>query len=88
MIGYTRFWPQNDDIYPFLAFALFVTTQTVAAALPQSQVDTTTRAMALYESFRPEVSEGKSGWGQSGMLRLGRVTELRDGLVKETARGC
>lgn len=43
--------------------------------------------MVLYESFRPDVPRGKAGWGQSGMLRLGRVLELRDELVKEKIAG-
>lgn len=40
--------------------------------------------MILYESFRPEVPRGKAGWGQSGMLRLARVLELRDEVTLET----
>lgn len=55
-----------------------------AAAVPQHQVETTIRTMLLYESFRPEVPKGKAGWGQSGMLRLERVMELRDEVVKES----
>lgn len=39
--------------------------------------------MVLYESFRPEVPKGKAGWGQSGMLRLRAVLELRDELERE-----
>lgn len=39
--------------------------------------------MVLYESFRPEVPKGKAGWGQSGMLRLRTVLELRDQLERE-----
>lgn len=56
---------------------------TAAAAVPQHQAETTTRAMALYESFRPEVPKGKAGWGQSGMFRLARVMELREELLQE-----
>lgn len=54
-----------------------------AAAIPQHQAETTTRAMALYESFRPDVPKGKAGWGQSGMFRLARVMELRQELLQE-----
>lgn len=54
-----------------------------AAAIPQHQAETTTRAMALYESFRPDVPKGKAGWGQSGMFRLARVMALRDELLQE-----
>ena len=56
-----------------------------AAAVPQHQAETTTRAMALYESFRPEVPKGKAGWGQNGMFRLARVMELRDQLLQEAS---
>ncbi|CAN0008258.1 unnamed protein product [Sphacelaria rigidula] len=56
---------------------------TSAAAVPQHQVETTMFTMILYEKFRPEIPRGKAGWGQSGMLKLGRVMELRDELVVE-----
>jgi hypothetical protein len=36
-------------------------------------------AYALYERFRPEVPEGKKGWGATGKLELARLAELRRG---------
>lgn len=33
-------------------------------------------AYGLYERFRPEVPEGKRGWGQKGRLDLGLIGEL------------
>lgn len=54
-----------------------------AAAIPQPQVESTIRAMVLYESFRPEVPRGKAGWGQAGMLRLRTVLELKEELLRE-----
>lgn len=56
-----------------------------AAAIPQPQVESTIRAMVLYESFRPEIPRGKAGWGQSGMFRLRKVLELKDELLRESA---
>lgn len=58
-----------------------------AAAIPQPQVESTIRAMVLYESFRPDVPRGKAGWGQAGMLRLGRVLELKEELLREAKSG-
>ncbi|CAN0266217.1 unnamed protein product [Scytosiphon promiscuus] len=55
----------------------------LVSAIPKHQVESTTRTMVLYESFRPAVPKGKAGWGQSGMLRLRTVLELRDGLERE-----
>ncbi|CAM9440197.1 unnamed protein product, partial [Hapterophycus canaliculatus] len=55
----------------------------LVSAIPQHQVESTIRTMVLYESFRPEVPKGKAGWGQSGMLRLRTVLELRDELERE-----
>eukprot|EP00903_Cladosiphon_okamuranus_P006149 g6050.t1 len=59
----------------------------LAAAIPQPQVESTIRAMLLYESFRPEVPKGKAGWGQAGMLRLKTVLELKEGLLLEASPG-
>lgn len=58
-----------------------------AAAIPQRHVETSIRAMVLYESFRPAVARGKAGWGQSGMFRLASVLKLRDELVREGVDG-
>lgn len=60
---------------------------TAAAAIPQRHVETSIRAMVLYESFRPAVARGKAGWGQSGMFRLATVLKLRDELVREGVGG-
>ncbi|CAM9280788.1 unnamed protein product [Ectocarpus sp. 6 AP-2014] len=59
----------------------------LAAAIPQRHVETSIRAMVLYESFRPAVARGKAGWGQSGMFRLATVLKLRDELVREGLGG-
>ena len=69
--------------YPLVMTGACVSIRTTAAAIPQPQVETTIRAMVLYESFRPEVPKGKAGWGQSGMLRLRTVLELKDDLLRE-----
>ena len=34
------------------------------------------RAYALYQQFRPDVPEGKTGWGAAGDLNLERIREL------------
>eukprot|EP00752_Nemacystus_decipiens_P007518 g6718.t1 len=57
----------------------------LAAAIPKPQVESGIRAMVLYESFRPEVPKGKAGWGQAGMLRLRKVLELKEELLREAA---
>lgn len=61
-------------------------TRTTAAEIPQPQVESTIRAMVLYESFRPEVPKGKAGWGQAGMLRLRTVLELKEEVLRENAQ--
>jgi hypothetical protein len=38
--------------------------------------DLATRALGLYESFRPAVSRGQAGWGQKGTLDLSRIAAL------------
>lgn len=58
-----------------------------AAAIPRPQIESGIRAMVLYESFRPAVPKGKAGWGQSGMLRLRTVLELKDNLLREATSG-
>jgi hypothetical protein len=34
------------------------------------------QAYALYEKFRPEIPEGKKGWGAAGDLDLDRIRSL------------
>jgi hypothetical protein len=34
------------------------------------------RAYSLYERFRPEIPEGKAGWGAAGVLDLDRIRAL------------
>ena len=35
-----------------------------------------TKAFQLYESFRPEIPEGESGWGAKGKLSVSKIQEL------------
>jgi hypothetical protein len=37
------------------------------------------RAYALYEQFRPEIPQGKKGWGAAGDLNLDMIRSLREG---------
>lgn len=39
-------------------------------------------AYSLYERFRPEVPEGKKGWGAKGRLDLDRVERMASRTVK------
>lgn len=71
--------------YPLLS--VFIPPMAAAAAIPQRHVETSIRAMVLYESFRPMIASGKAGWGQSGMFRLATVLKLRDELVREGVDG-
>ncbi len=48
--------------------------ETLAKAYPPAQLETV--AFSLYEKFRPEVPEGKKGWGAKGELDLDRITSL------------
>jgi hypothetical protein len=38
------------------------------------------RAYPLYEQFRPEIPEGKKGWGAAGDLDLDRIRELKENM--------
>ena len=53
----------------------------LAQAFPPRELDA--RAFDLYEKFRPEVPEGKKGWGAKGELDLDYVRSL----AKEHSRG-
>jgi len=46
-------------------------------AVVLSKEDLDRRAWGWYVRVRPEVEEGKAGWGGKGEVRLGRVLELR-----------
>jgi hypothetical protein len=35
-----------------------------------------TQAYALYEQFRPDIPEGKKGWGAAGQLELDQIRSL------------
>src|SRR5512143_1868123 len=41
-----------------------------------SPAELSRRAYALYEQFRPEIPEGKRGWGAMGELDLGKIKAL------------
>lgn len=47
----------------------------LAAALSPAQLET--QAFSLYEKFRPQIPEGKPGWGAKGELDLDRIRSLR-----------
>jgi hypothetical protein len=49
--------------------------ESLAAALSPAQLET--RAFSLYEKFRPQIPEGKQGWGAKGELDLDLVRSLR-----------
>jgi hypothetical protein len=34
------------------------------------------QAYALYEQFRPDIPEGKKGWGAAGQLELDQIRSL------------
>ena len=48
----------------------------LAKAYPPKQLET--KAYSLYEKFRPEIPEGKKGWGAKGELDLDYVRSLID----------
>jgi hypothetical protein len=48
----------------------------LARAFPPRQLES--RAYALYEQFRPEVPEGKTGWGAKGDLSLTKIRKLAE----------
>ncbi len=39
----------------------------------------TAKAYSLYEEFRPEIPEGKKGWGAAGELNLDKIRSLAEG---------
>jgi hypothetical protein len=58
------------DSYPTVKAAL------EALAGSYEPQDLEQAAYGLYERFRPEIPEGKRGWGQKGRLDLGLIGEL------------
>jgi hypothetical protein len=48
--------------------------EALAASLTPAQLET--RAFSLYERFRPQVPEGKKGWGAKGELDLDIIRRL------------
>jgi hypothetical protein len=48
--------------------------EALAKAYPPDQL--ATQAYALYEQFRPDIPEGKKGWGAPGQLDLDRIRSL------------
>jgi hypothetical protein len=48
--------------------------EALAKSYPPKQLDT--QAFALYERFRPQVPDGKKGWGAKGVLDLKRIRSL------------
>ena len=48
--------------------------KTLAESLGPDELER--RAFDLYEEFRPEVPEGKRGWGAAGELDLGKIEKL------------
>ena len=47
-----------------------------ALAESMSPTELSRKAYALYEQFRPEIPEGKRGWGAMGELDLGKIKAL------------
>ncbi len=47
-----------------------------ALAESMSPAELSRRAYSLYEQFRPEIPEGKRGWGAIGELDLGKIKAL------------
>jgi hypothetical protein len=48
--------------------------ETLASSWTPEQLET--RAFALYEKFRPQIPEGKKGWGAKGELDLDLIRRL------------
>ena len=48
--------------------------EALAKTLTPSQLET--RGFSLYEKFRPQIPEGKKGWGAKGELDLALVRRL------------
>jgi hypothetical protein len=51
--------------------------EALAKAYPPDQL--AAQAYALYERFRPDVPEGKPGWGAAGLLDLDSIRSLGEG---------
>jgi hypothetical protein len=49
----------------------------LAKAYPPDQL--AAHAYSLYEQFRPDISEGKHGWGAAGPLDLDHIRSLAEG---------
>ncbi len=49
--------------------------ESLAKALPPARLDV--QAFSLYEKFRPQIPEGKKGWGAKGELSLDLILSLR-----------
>ena len=70
-----------DGVKAYLEKKLGVSFGTVKAAMEAlagayEPEDLEQAAYGLYERFRPEIPEGKRGWGQKGRLDLGVMGEL------------
>jgi hypothetical protein len=50
--------------------------EALALAHPPAQL--APQAYALYEQFRPDVPEGKTGWGATGQLDLNAIRSLTE----------
>jgi hypothetical protein len=49
--------------------------ESLAKSFAPAQLET--QAFSLYEKFRPQIPEGKQGWGAKGELDLDRIRSLR-----------
>jgi hypothetical protein len=49
--------------------------ESLAKSFTPAQLET--EAFSLYEKFRPQIPEGKKGWGAKGELSLDRIRSLR-----------
>jgi hypothetical protein len=69
--GVTRYVQQKfGEALPDVRAAM----EALAAAYPPDQL--AAKAYALYEQFRPDVPEGKRGWGAAGLLDLKVIRSL------------
>jgi hypothetical protein len=50
--------------------------ESLAKSYSPAQLET--QAFSLYEKFRPQIPEGKQGWGAKGELDLDRIRSLRN----------
>lgn len=77
--GDTTIEPQSVQTYLEQKFgedlgAARAAMETLAKAYPPARLETV--AYSLYEKFRPEIPEGKKGWGVKGQLDLDLITSL------------